>query len=101
MDDSDVDYSDSDEAGDDGMILDDAGNGFPNQKFENGSEFDDDQASLNLRDSDEETETDSVMMVGTCNTGCRFSLITYEEMCQCQRSAFFLLFHTPEMLFYT
>ncbi|KAL0403083.1 UNVERIFIED_CONTAM: Pre-rRNA-processing protein T [Sesamum radiatum] len=64
VDDSDVDYSESDEDGDDGMVLDDGESGFPDQKLENGSEFDDDQASLNLRDSDEETETDSVMMDG-------------------------------------
>lgn len=64
VDDSDVDYSDSDEGEDDGMIVDDSENGFPDQKFENGFEFDEDQASLNLRDSDEETETESVMMDG-------------------------------------
>ncbi|KAK4436352.1 Pre-rRNA-processing protein T [Sesamum alatum] len=64
VDDSDVDYSESDEDGDDGMVLDDGENGFPDRKLVNGSEFDDDQASLNLRDSDEETETDSVMMEG-------------------------------------
>ncbi|KAI3464702.1 hypothetical protein Pfo_021365 [Paulownia fortunei] len=64
VDDSDVDYSDSDEVGDDGMVLDDGESRFPDQKLKNGFEFDDDQASLNLRDSDEETETDSVMMDG-------------------------------------
>ncbi|KAK6131452.1 hypothetical protein DH2020_034793 [Rehmannia glutinosa] len=64
VDDSDVDYSDSDEEGDDGMVLDDGETRFPDQKLENGFEFDDDQASLNLRDSDEETETDSMMMDG-------------------------------------
>ncbi|EYU17499.1 hypothetical protein ABFS82_03G081800 [Erythranthe guttata] len=65
VDDSDVDYSDSDEeVGEDGMVLDDGERGHPDQKLENGSEFDDDQASLDLRDSDEETETDSVMMDG-------------------------------------
>lgn len=66
VDDSDVDYSDSDEVGDDGMVVDDGESGFPDQKFENGFEFDEDQASLNLRDSDEETETDSIMMVRIC-----------------------------------
>lgn len=55
VDDYDVDFSDSDEGDDDGMIVDDGENGF---------EFDEDQASLNLRDSDGETETESVMMVG-------------------------------------
>lgn len=64
VDDSDVDYSDSDEGDDDGMLVDDGENGFPDQKLENGFEFDEDQASLNLRDSDGETETESVMMVG-------------------------------------
>ncbi|KAL7117675.1 hypothetical protein ACP275_03G087600 [Erythranthe tilingii] len=65
VDDSDVDYSDSDEeVEEDGMVLDDGERGHPDQKLENGSEFDDDQASLDLRDSDEETETDSVMMDG-------------------------------------
>lgn len=65
VDDSDVDYSDSDEGDDDGMIVDDGENGFPDQKLENGFEFDEeDQASLNLRDSDGETETESVMMEG-------------------------------------
>ncbi|KAG8378073.1 hypothetical protein BUALT_Bualt08G0100100 [Buddleja alternifolia] len=64
VDDSDDDYSDSDEVGDDGMVLDDGESGFADHKGENGFEFDEDQASLNLRDSDEETETDSVMMEG-------------------------------------
>ncbi|KAH6821037.1 pre-rRNA-processing TSR1-like protein [Perilla frutescens var. hirtella] len=62
VDDSDVDYSDSDEGEDDGMVLDDGESGFPDHKVENGSEFDEDQVSLNLRDSDEETETESVLM---------------------------------------
>ncbi|GER26149.1 pre-rRNA-processing protein TSR1 homolog [Striga asiatica] len=61
VDDSDVDYSDSDEGGDDGMVMDD-GENLPEQKHGNGFDFDDDQASLNLRDSDGETETESVMM---------------------------------------
>ncbi|KAL3845392.1 hypothetical protein ACJIZ3_002795 [Penstemon smallii] len=64
VDDSDVDYSGSDEDGDDGMVMDDGETGFPDQKHDSGFEFDEDQASLNLRDSDEETETDSVMMDG-------------------------------------
>ncbi|KAL8514967.1 hypothetical protein ACS0TY_013885 [Phlomoides rotata] len=60
VDDSDIDYSDSDEVEDDGMVVDDGENGFSDKKFGNNFEFDEDQASLNLRDSDE--ETDSVMM---------------------------------------
>ncbi|KAL6506614.1 hypothetical protein OROHE_022446 [Orobanche hederae] len=63
VDDSDVDYADSDEGGDDdGMVLDDGENSFLEKKHDNGFGFDDDQTSLNLRDSDDETETDSVMM---------------------------------------
>ncbi|KAL6492972.1 hypothetical protein OROGR_032731 [Orobanche gracilis] len=63
VDDSDVDYAGSDEGGDDdGMVLDDGENSFLEKKHDNGFEFDDDQASLNLRDSGDETETDSVMM---------------------------------------
>ncbi|KAL6547710.1 hypothetical protein OROHE_009415 [Orobanche hederae] len=63
VDDSDVDYSDS-ECEDDGMVVDDGENGFPGQRLQNDFEFDDDQASLDLRDSDEETETESVEMDG-------------------------------------
>lgn len=62
MDDSDADYSDS-EGDDDGMVVDDGENGFPGQKLQNDLEFDEDQASLNLRDSDDETDTESVMMM--------------------------------------
>ncbi|KAL8528647.1 hypothetical protein ACS0TY_006188 [Phlomoides rotata] len=62
VDNSDIDYSDSDEVEDDGMVVDDGENGFSDKKFGNNFEFDEDQASLNLRDSDEETETDSVLM---------------------------------------
>lgn len=56
----------SDSEGEDGMVIDDGENGFPGQKLQNDFEFVDDQALLNLRDSDEETETESVMMVGAC-----------------------------------
>lgn len=62
VDDSDADYSDS-EGDDDGMVVDDGENGFPGQKLQNDFEFDDDKASLNLRDSDDESETESVMMM--------------------------------------
>ncbi|GAB4854292.1 hypothetical protein Ancab_022878 [Ancistrocladus abbreviatus] len=54
------DYADEE---DDGMVLDDEGGAPPQQGFEN-FDFDGDQASLNLRDSDGEAETDSVMMDG-------------------------------------
>ncbi|KAL3641088.1 hypothetical protein CASFOL_016056 [Castilleja foliolosa] len=64
VDDSDDDYSDSDEGEDDGMMMDDGENCIPEQKRDNGFEFDDDQASLNLRDSDEETETESMIEDG-------------------------------------
>lgn len=57
VDDSDTDDGDSDEDGDEGMVLDDV------QKHKDDFELDDDQGSLFLRESDEETETDSMMMV--------------------------------------
>ncbi|GAV63463.1 DUF663 domain-containing protein/AARP2CN domain-containing protein [Cephalotus follicularis] len=53
---------DSDSDADDGMVLDEAENGFFGQESTNHSDFDDDQSSLNVRDSDEETENDSMMM---------------------------------------
>ncbi|CAA2933582.1 pre-rRNA-processing TSR1 homolog [Olea europaea subsp. europaea] len=58
VDDSDTDDGDSDEDGDEGMVLDDV------QKHKDDFELDDDQGSLFLRESDEETETDSMMMDG-------------------------------------
>ncbi|KAL6544144.1 hypothetical protein OROGR_010641 [Orobanche gracilis] len=57
-----VDYSDSE--GEDGMVVDDDENGFPDQKLQNDFEFVDDQVSLNMRNSDVETETESVLMDG-------------------------------------
>lgn len=63
IDDSDDDYPDSDEDGADGMVVEDAEACSSDQKVENGFELDEDQASLNLRDSDEETDLDSSMMV--------------------------------------
>ncbi|EPS69910.1 hypothetical protein M569_04851, partial [Genlisea aurea] len=60
VDDSDVENSDSDEGESDGMVLDDEEINFPGQKSDGNSEFDHDGASLNLRDSDEETETCSM-----------------------------------------
>ncbi|KAL2472643.1 P-loop containing nucleoside triphosphate hydrolase superfamily protein [Forsythia ovata] len=62
--DADADDGDSDEDGDEGMVLDDVESGFPVQKHKDDFELDDDQGSLFLRESDEETETDSVMMEG-------------------------------------
>ncbi|KZV16533.1 hypothetical protein F511_11365 [Dorcoceras hygrometricum] len=70
MDDFDDDYPDSDEDGAeaedgaDGMVVEDGETCSFNQKVENDSELDEDQASLNLRDSDEESELDSSMMEG-------------------------------------
>ncbi|XWS25999.1 hypothetical protein CRYUN_Cryun27aG0116100 [Craigia yunnanensis] len=49
---------------DDGMVLDEGESGFPSQEGANNPDFDEDQASLYLRDSDEETENDSMMMEG-------------------------------------
>lgn len=55
--------SDSDSDDDDGMVLDETESYFSGPKGTNNSGLDDDQASLNVGDSDEETEHDSVMMV--------------------------------------
>lgn len=67
VDDSDVDDSDSDGDGDadDGMVLDERDARIPGQDGREQLDFDDDQASVSLndRESDEETEADSVMMV--------------------------------------
>lgn len=59
---SDGDDDDDDEA-DDGMIVDEGVANFHGEVGGGKSEFDDDQLSLNLRESDEETETESVMIV--------------------------------------
>ncbi|KAL7244681.1 hypothetical protein ACSBR2_000119 [Camellia fascicularis] len=69
VDDSDLDESESDDDaddGDDGMVVDGKDNGFPGQECKDKLDLDDDQASLqlNFRDSDEETEVDSVTMEG-------------------------------------
>ncbi|XP_059634520.1 uncharacterized protein LOC132276897 [Cornus florida] len=69
VDDSDVDDSNSDDDSDDaddGMVLDEKDSGFPGQEGNDKLDVDDDQASLSLsfRDSDEETEVDSVIMGG-------------------------------------
>ncbi|XVF63546.1 hypothetical protein PTKIN_Ptkin09bG0095500 [Pterospermum kingtungense] len=59
----DTDEEDSDAEDDDGMVLDEGESGLPSHGVNN-PEFDEDQASLYLRDSDEETENDSMMMEG-------------------------------------
>ncbi|XVE94426.1 hypothetical protein REPUB_Repub02eG0007500 [Reevesia pubescens] len=69
IDDTDEDNSDAKDDGDDskdddGMVLDEGESGFPSQEGTNNPDFDEDQGSLYLRDSDEETENDSVMMEG-------------------------------------
>ncbi|XP_075520704.1 uncharacterized protein LOC142553986 isoform X2 [Primulina tabacum] len=64
IDDSDDNYPDSDEDGGNGMVVEDGEACSSDQKVENGFELDEDQASLNLRDSDEETDLDSSMMEG-------------------------------------
>lgn len=61
MDDTDEEDSDSDDEAD-GMVLDEIEGDFPGHE-DDIEPNDDDQASLNLRDSDEETEVGTVMMV--------------------------------------
>ncbi|OAY22597.2 hypothetical protein MANES_18G005500v8 [Manihot esculenta] len=59
----DTDEEDSDSGSDDdGMVLDETESYGPAAEGSDNSELDDDQASLDLRYSDEETENDSVMM---------------------------------------
>lgn len=62
VDDSDVDYTDSDDNEHDAMVLEGSENGLPAKEYGNGFEPDGDDAYL-PRDYDDETETDSVMMV--------------------------------------
>ncbi|KAL6952621.1 hypothetical protein U1Q18_044989 [Sarracenia purpurea var. burkii] len=66
VDGSDLDDSDSNDDGDAGMMLDENDSGFPGQECSEKSCLDDDQASLqlNFRESDEESEVDSMMMEG-------------------------------------
>lgn len=61
----DTDDEDSDGGSDveDDMMLDVVDNSFPANDKNNNFDFEDDQGSLNLRDSDEETDVDSSMMV--------------------------------------
>ncbi|KAM0012992.1 putative ribosome biogenesis protein Bms1/Tsr1 [Helianthus debilis subsp. tardiflorus] len=62
VDDSDVSGSDSDDGSDNGMGVDEGDYDYPGQGDGGKSDFEDDQASLKLRDSDDETEADSMMM---------------------------------------
>ncbi|XP_010266136.1 PREDICTED: pre-rRNA-processing protein TSR1 homolog isoform X2 [Nelumbo nucifera] len=66
LEDTDDDYSDSNDDGDDGMVLNERGTGFSAQEGSSHWDLDEDQASLslNLRDSDEETEADTAMTDG-------------------------------------
>ncbi|OMO79048.1 pre-rRNA-processing protein, partial [Corchorus capsularis] len=59
----DTDEEDSDAEDDDGMVLDEGEKGFPSQEGTKNPDFED-QASLYLKDSDEETENDSIMIEG-------------------------------------
>ncbi|KAJ8538175.1 hypothetical protein K7X08_014715 [Anisodus acutangulus] len=61
VEDSDADVSESENEEDDGMVLDEGENAFNSQGHMDEFELDDDQASLSL-ESDEETETHSMMM---------------------------------------
>ena len=63
VDNTDEEDSDSDDEADDGMVLDEQESDFPHQKGSKNFDLDDDQASLNLKDSDEETDVHSMMMV--------------------------------------
>ncbi|GLT75573.1 hypothetical protein SLA2020_472880 [Shorea laevis] len=64
VDDVDEEDSDTDNDDDDRMVLDEGESGFHSQEGTNNQDFEEDQASLNLRDSDDETANDSVMMEG-------------------------------------
>ncbi|KAD5960237.1 hypothetical protein R6Q59_013407 [Mikania micrantha] len=62
VDDSDVSGSDIDDVSDNGMVVDEGEYDFHGQGDGGKFDLEDDQASLKLRDSDDETETDSMMM---------------------------------------
>ena len=93
IDDTDEEDSDAKDDGDDfedddGMVLDEGESGFPSQEGTNNLDFEEDQASLYLRDSDEETENDSVMMVRLFDASvlCSFYIINFKELpaiCSC------------------
>lgn len=87
VDDSDIDYTDSDDNAGDAMVLEERGSDFPGQENKDGFECDDDGASL-PRDYDDETETDSVMMVSIlyifdvilkcfCPNSCTFPVTSF------------------------
>lgn len=62
LDDSDVSGTDSDDGSDNGMVVDEGEYDIAGQGDFGKFDLQDDQASLKLRDSDDETEADSVMM---------------------------------------
>ncbi|KAI7724522.1 hypothetical protein M8C21_023976 [Ambrosia artemisiifolia] len=62
VDESDVSGSDSDDGSDNGMVVDEGEYDYPGQGDGGKSDFEDDHASLKLRDSDDETEADDMMM---------------------------------------
>ncbi|KAL7003329.1 hypothetical protein U1Q18_004487 [Sarracenia purpurea var. burkii] len=66
VDGSDLDDSESNDDGDAGMMLDENDSGFPGQECSEKLCLDDDQASLqlNFRESDEESEVDSMIIEG-------------------------------------
>lgn len=64
LDDSDEDDFGSCDKENNGMVLDEGENGVPSDEAFNKYDFDEDQGSLDLGDSDIETETDSVMVDG-------------------------------------
>ena len=78
LDDSDEDDFASCDEENNGMVLDEGENGIPSDKAFNKYDFDEDQGSLDLGDSDIETETDSVMVVCLVDNLTPFSLL---ELC--------------------
>ncbi|KAB1203555.1 hypothetical protein CJ030_MR8G015378 [Morella rubra] len=64
VDDSDVEDSDSYDEADHGMVLDEQDTDFPNQEGAMYLDPEDDQGSLNLNDTGDETDVDSMMMDG-------------------------------------
>ena len=63
MDDTDEEVSDSDNADADGMVLDEGDDEFAGHERNKYLDFDGDGASLKFGDSEEELDSDSVMMV--------------------------------------
>lgn len=64
LDESDEDDVGSSDESNDGMVMDDIENGVPSNDYSKTFDLDEDQGSLDLGDSDGETETDSVMVDG-------------------------------------